>query len=81
LPQNGKSGLLPHSEPFSQKAKILAMSIYLCKFSIWVFWSVVTGHVFYFSVVGDTGNIGGQLSHEYHLTADVGEDNLVICKR
>ncbi|XP_064625243.1 probable proline--tRNA ligase, mitochondrial isoform X2 [Lineus longissimus] len=32
-------------------------------------------------VVGDTGNIGGQLSHEYHLTADVGEDNLVTCKR
>ncbi|XP_026869363.1 probable proline--tRNA ligase, mitochondrial [Electrophorus electricus] len=30
-------------------------------------------------VQADTGNIGGTLSHEFHLPADVGEDRLLMC--
>lgn len=30
-------------------------------------------------VEADTGQIGGSLSHEYHLLADVGEDAIVSC--
>ncbi|XP_018589841.2 putative proline--tRNA ligase, mitochondrial isoform X2 [Scleropages formosus] len=30
-------------------------------------------------VQADTGNIGGKLSHEFQLPADVGEDTLMIC--
>lgn len=30
-------------------------------------------------VQADTGNIGGTLSHEFQLPADIGEDRLVIC--
>ncbi|KAL6458154.1 hypothetical protein MHYP_G00333840 [Metynnis hypsauchen] len=30
-------------------------------------------------VQADTGNIGGTLSHEFHLPADVGEDCLLMC--
>lgn len=33
----------------------------------------------YIKVQGATGNIGGVLSHEYHLPADTGEDTLHIC--
>jgi prolyl-tRNA synthetase len=29
----------------------------------------------------DSGNIGGQLSHEFHVLSDVGEDDLVSCPR
>jgi prolyl-tRNA synthetase len=28
-----------------------------------------------------TGNIGGSLSHEYHVVSPVGEDTLVLCQR
>ena len=28
-----------------------------------------------------TGNIGGTLSHEYHVTSSVGEDALLLCRR
>ena len=31
-------------------------------------------------VVGDTGSIGGSLSHEYHFPAQIGEDELFNCK-
>ena len=30
-------------------------------------------------VEADTGQIGGTLSHEYHLLADVGEDAIISC--
>uniref|UniRef100_A0A3B1JID3 proline--tRNA ligase n=1 Tax=Astyanax mexicanus TaxID=7994 RepID=A0A3B1JID3_ASTMX len=30
-------------------------------------------------VQADTGNIGGTLSHEFHLPADIGEDRLLMC--
>ncbi|XP_077462861.1 putative proline--tRNA ligase, mitochondrial [Stigmatopora argus] len=30
-------------------------------------------------VQADTGNIGGKLSHEFQLPADIGEDRLVLC--
>ncbi|KAL4634936.1 putative proline-tRNA ligase, mitochondrial isoform X1 [Arapaima gigas] len=30
-------------------------------------------------VQADTGNIGGKLSHEFQLPADIGEDTLMIC--
>jgi len=29
----------------------------------------------------DSGNIGGQLSHEFHVLSDVGEDDLLSCSR
>ncbi|KAL3868467.1 hypothetical protein ACJMK2_041268 [Sinanodonta woodiana] len=32
-------------------------------------------------VAGATGNIGGKLSHEYHLVADIGQDQLLICEK
>ncbi|XP_071799347.1 probable proline--tRNA ligase, mitochondrial [Asterias amurensis] len=32
-------------------------------------------------VVGDTGSIGGSLSHEYHFPAQIGEDELFNCSR
>lgn len=31
-------------------------------------------------VQADTGNIGGKLSHEFQLPADVGEDRLLVCE-
>lgn len=33
------------------------------------------------AVEADTGNIGGQLSHEFHVLADVGEDRLMVTPR
>ncbi|KAM4722318.1 putative proline--tRNA ligase, mitochondrial isoform 1-T2 [Rhinophrynus dorsalis] len=30
-------------------------------------------------VQADTGNIGGKMSHEFHLPAGIGEDKLVVC--
>ncbi|XP_052256707.1 probable proline--tRNA ligase, mitochondrial isoform X2 [Dreissena polymorpha] len=33
----------------------------------------------YVKVEGATGNIGGSMSHEYHLPASVGEDTLYLC--
>ena len=33
------------------------------------------------SVLADSGNIGGSLSHEYHVTAPGGEDRLMYCER
>ncbi|GJQ88145.1 hypothetical protein Trydic_g13150 [Trypoxylus dichotomus] len=33
----------------------------------------------FIKVFGATGSIGGLLSHEFHYTADVGEDQLLIC--
>ncbi|KAM9832557.1 putative proline--tRNA ligase, mitochondrial [Neosynchiropus ocellatus] len=33
----------------------------------------------YVQVQADTGNIGGTLSHEFQLPADVGEDRLLVC--
>ncbi len=32
------------------------------------------------SVIGDSGTIGGALSHEFHILADVGEDDLRVCR-
>uniref|UniRef100_A0A182QU97 Probable proline--tRNA ligase, mitochondrial n=1 Tax=Anopheles farauti TaxID=69004 RepID=A0A182QU97_9DIPT len=32
-------------------------------------------------VAGDSGTMGGSLSHEYHFPSEVGEDELVQCKR
>ena len=32
------------------------------------------------SVQGDTGVIGGKISHEYHFISDIGQDELVICE-
>ena len=32
-------------------------------------------------VVGDTGSIGGSLSHEYHFPAETGEDELFHCDK
>ena len=34
----------------------------------------------YVSVQGDTGVIGGKISHEYHFISDIGQDELVICE-
>lgn len=31
-------------------------------------------------VQADTGNIGGTLSHEFHLPAEIGEDRLLVCR-
>ncbi|XP_074643763.1 putative proline--tRNA ligase, mitochondrial [Tubulanus polymorphus] len=33
----------------------------------------------FIKVEGATGNIGGSLSHEYHISTDIGEDTLLIC--
>jgi prolyl-tRNA synthetase len=33
----------------------------------------------YVEVEADTGNIGGSLSHEFQILADVGEDDVLIC--
>ncbi|XP_063795723.1 probable proline--tRNA ligase, mitochondrial [Pseudophryne corroboree] len=33
----------------------------------------------YVKVQADTGNIGGKLSHEFHLLANIGEDKLLVC--
>ena len=33
------------------------------------------------AVKAATGNIGGSLSHEYHVVSSVGEDTLVFCHR
>ena len=30
---------------------------------------------------GAIGNIGGELSHGYHLPADIGEDSILLCKK
>ncbi|XP_067677971.1 probable proline--tRNA ligase, mitochondrial [Haliotis asinina] len=35
----------------------------------------------YVKAAGDTGNIGGTMSHEFHLPAEVGEDTLLVCDR
>lgn len=32
-------------------------------------------------VQADTGNIGGKLSHEFQLPADIGEDQLLLCEK
>ncbi len=34
-----------------------------------------------YAVRADPGNIGGSLSHEYHVTTAVGEDTVVTCLR
>ncbi|XP_056388159.1 probable proline--tRNA ligase, mitochondrial [Hyla sarda] len=31
-------------------------------------------------VQADTGNIGGKMSHEFHLPASIGEDKLLVCR-
>lgn len=33
----------------------------------------------YVKVVGTTGKMGGQYSHEFHLPAEIGEDKLLLC--
>lgn len=33
----------------------------------------------YVKVQADTGNIGGKMSHEFHLPASIGEDKLMVC--
>ncbi|XP_019642078.1 PREDICTED: probable proline--tRNA ligase, mitochondrial [Branchiostoma belcheri] len=35
----------------------------------------------YVRVEADPGDIGGSLSHEYHLPADIGEDQLLVCAK
>ncbi|XP_066298815.1 probable proline--tRNA ligase, mitochondrial [Branchiostoma lanceolatum] len=35
----------------------------------------------YVKVEADPGDIGGSLSHEYHLAAEVGEDQLLVCSK
>ena len=37
-------------------------------------------HLVYSTVNAATGNIGGTLSHEYHVTSSVGEDQLFLCR-
>ena len=32
-------------------------------------------------VLADPGNIGGSMSHEYHVIAPVGEDELIHCEK
>lgn len=32
-------------------------------------------------VLGDSGMMGGSLSHEFHYTVPVGEDTLLICNK
>ena len=32
-------------------------------------------------VRADPGNIGGSLSHEYHVTSGAGEDTIITCER
>lgn len=32
-----------------------------------------------FLAIGDTGSIGGLMSHEYHYTSDIGEDTICVC--
>ncbi|XP_072275801.1 probable proline--tRNA ligase, mitochondrial [Pyxicephalus adspersus] len=34
----------------------------------------------YVKVEADTGNIGGKMSHEFHLPASIGEDRLMVCE-
>lgn len=55
---------------------------------VWLFITMVTPvklmYVMYFwftVVVADPGDIGGSLSHEYHVIAPVGEDTLIHCDR
>lgn len=36
-------------------------------------------HLKWVQVQADTGNIGGTLSHEFQLPADIGEDKLLVC--
>ena len=33
----------------------------------------------YVAVSGDTGDIGGSLSHEFQFPAEVGQDSLLVC--
>ncbi|XP_014674558.1 PREDICTED: probable proline--tRNA ligase, mitochondrial isoform X2 [Priapulus caudatus] len=35
----------------------------------------------YVKVLGTTGNIGGSVSHEFHLPASIGEDALYLCQK
>ncbi|KAL1022771.1 hypothetical protein UPYG_G00032080 [Umbra pygmaea] len=39
----------------------------------------VAGSLHVVKVQADTGNIGGELSHEFQLPADIGEDVLLVC--
>ncbi|OWF43060.1 proline--tRNA ligase, mitochondrial [Mizuhopecten yessoensis] len=32
-------------------------------------------------VIGSTGNIGGSMSHEFQIRADIGEDTIHVCKK
>ncbi len=35
----------------------------------------------YLRVKGDTGQMGGKLSHEYHYPVDAGQDHLLVCAK
>lgn len=35
----------------------------------------------YYKVKGSTGDMGGSHSHEFHFLSDVGEDEVLVCKR
>jgi prolyl-tRNA synthetase len=32
-------------------------------------------------IAADTGNMGGKISHEYHLITPIGEDSIITCKK
>jgi len=34
-----------------------------------------------FLVEADTGNIGGKMSHEFHLASEAGEDVILVCDK
>lgn len=35
----------------------------------------------YFKIDADTGSMGGNVSHEYHLLTPIGEDSIITCQR
>lgn len=35
----------------------------------------------YVKIDADTGNMGGKVSHEYHLITPIGEDSIITCKK
>ena len=72
-----------YCEPYFSIVEVVhACRLYECIRQFGDLCAVVSSLCFVLTAVkADTGNIGGSLSHEYHIPNTHGEDTLLTCKQ
>ena len=74
-------GVVVNQELFSLVASLSKSMVQLRWCNTYIQFIHIQSSISHYLVRAASGLIGGDLSHEFHVTADIGEDTVVTCPK